>query len=155
MRSISNCFTRPIWRLATRSPSITTRRAAPARPFYRRLRARLTQRAALERRLEAVQGDGASLRTHLTRAHAATHQADPLLAESLQPLPVALQPLWHAFVQLNDSRNGESGIAPTEIEAYGRLHGVCFNPWEAETLMAIDRAWRSAGAEQQQRKGTN
>lgn len=110
------------------------------------------QRAALERRLEAVQGDGASLRTHLTRAHAATRQADPLLAESRRPLPAALQPLWSAFVWLNDSRSGESGIAPTEIEAYGRLGGVRINAWEADTLMAVDRAWRSAGAEQQRRE---
>ena len=97
-------------------------------------------------RLEAVQGDGASLRTHLERAHKVTRELDPMLAESRRPLPLALRQLWSTFVALSYTRQADSGIAPTEIEAYGRLHCVRFLPWEVETLMEIDLAWRTAGA---------
>ena len=86
------------------------------------------------------------MRTHLERLHQATRALDPRLADSRRPLPPALQPLWRAFVTLSDSRAPDSGIAPSEIEAYARLQHLRFTPWETDTLLAIDRAWRAAGA---------
>lgn len=105
-------------------------------------------------RLEAVQGDGATLRVHLERLQKSTGQIDPRLAEVQKPLPPSLQVLWSVFVRLNDTRQGEAGIALREIEAYGRLHNIAFNPWEVESLLDIDRAWRSA-AIAPQRKDMN
>ena len=98
-------------------------------------------------RLEAVQGDGAPLRTHLERLHQATGELDARLAASRRPLPPALRPLWQLFVRLSHSRQGEGGIAPSEIEAYGRLHRLRFTGWEVDTLLDIDLAWRAAGAQ--------
>lgn len=37
-------------------------------------------------------------------------------------------------------------LACTEIEAWGRLTGHQPNPWEVQTLLAMDDAWRAAQA---------
>ena len=105
-------------------------------------------------RLEAAQGDGATLRTHLERLHTATGELDVRLAASRRPLPPALRSLWHLFVTLSHCRAGDGGIAPSEIEAYGRLHRLRFSPWEVDTLLDIDLAWRAAGVPAN-RNGTN
>lgn len=95
--------------------------------------------------LRAPQADGASLLTHLQRA-APYEGADPRLARLAEPLPPTLVPLWEAFCALSHSRQGEGGIAPTEIEAYGRLHQLRLTSWEVDTILATDRAWRAAEA---------
>ena len=112
------------------------------------------QRAAQEMHLEAAQGDGASLRTHLERAYQATHEMDPLLAEVSESLPVPLQPLWDAYARLSHTRQADGGLLPSEIESYGRLHCMRFTPWETEVLLGMDIAARVAGA-QKQRKEVN
>lgn len=103
----------------------------------------MTQRAEREAELEALQGDGATLRTHLERARRAGVIDERLMQP---PLPTVLVDLWGVFVTLSDSRSPDAGIAPTEIEAYGRLHNVRFTPWEVDTLLVVDRAWRVATA---------
>ena len=110
------------------------------------------QRAAQEMHLEAAQGDGASLRTHLERAYQATHKMDPLLAAASEPLPVPLQPLWGAYARLSHTRQAEGGLLPSEIESYGRLQCMRFSPREAEVLLGMDIAARVAGAERQRRE---
>lgn len=105
-------------------------------------------------RLEAAQGDGASLRTHLERAFKATGEMDSQLAEVNQPLRTELQALWDVYARLSYTRQADGGVLPSEIEAYGRLHGLRFTPWEASVLLDMDIAARAAGA-QKQRKEPN
>ena len=91
--------------------------------------------------LSAAQGDGASLRTHLQRAAPYTG-ADPLLVQAAQPLHGSVGHLWAAFATLRSSADGP--IRCTEITAWQQLHRVRLSPWEAETLLAMDRAARDA-----------
>jgi hypothetical protein len=86
-----------------------------------------------------VQPDGATLRSHLQAARRAGVEDERLNGP---PLPRALFGLWSAFIKLSDSRHPDSGIAPTEIEAYGRLQNQRFTPWEVDTLLDVDHAWR-------------
>ena len=106
--------------------------------------------------LSALEGDGAPLRTHLTRLRASTGRLDPRLAASMAPVPPAVAPLWEAFRTLSGTRAPTvEGLAPitcTEIEAWQRLAGVRLTPWEADTLLAVDRSARTAAA--QNRKAT-
>ena len=99
-------------------------------------------------RLQAPQGDGAPLKVHLERAWRATGRMDPLLAEHRRAvLPPAIEPLWRLFVELSGTRLAGEALQPitcTEIEAWQRLQGVRLTPWEADTLLAMDRALRSA-----------
>lgn len=98
--------------------------------------------------LGAAQGDGASLRTHLQRLRNNTGRIDPLLVAVNRPLPAGVAHLWDAFVALSATRapafEGLAAITCTEIEAWQRLHGLRLTPWEVETLLAVDRAARSA-----------
>jgi len=60
----------------------------------------------------------------------------------LPPLPVCAEALWGVFLDLNNCRDvgmAISPIKPSEVLAYQRLHGVRFNPWEVDTLAALDR----------------
>ena len=98
-------------------------------------------------KLSVPQGDGAALAVHLQRLRAATGRVDSDLAESLRPLPRAVAHLWEAFVQLSATRtpaaDGMGPITCLELEAWARLQGVALTPWEADTLLAMDRAARS------------
>lgn len=101
--------------------------------------------------LQEPQGDGAPLRTHLKRLQASTGRIDPLLAQSMKPLPAAVADLWQAFVSLSGTRLAGEALQPitcTEIESWQRLQGVTLSPWEADTLLAMDRALRSAPRQQ-------
>lgn len=97
--------------------------------------------------LGTPQGDGAPLRVHLQRLRQATGRVDAQLAESLRPLPAGVAPLWDVFAALSATRvpaaDGMGPITCVEMEAWQRLHGVALTPWEAETLLAMDRAARS------------
>ena len=93
--------------------------------------------------------DGATLRTHLQRLRANTGSTDPRLQAAATPLPPTVATLWSAFVALSGTRMpvADGGMAPItfgEIEAWQRLTGVRLTPWEVETLLAVDRAARSA-----------
>lgn len=88
-------------------------------------------------RLDMPAADGTSLRTHLQRA-ARAGAADPMLAASRAPLPSAGAALWQTFIDL---RSG-AGVTHAEIESWERLNRVRLSPWDAETLMCIDRAAR-------------
>lgn len=91
--------------------------------------------------LAARQPDGATLREHLQSA-AAQGQVDELLVA--EPLPAAARPLWRVFMSIAGQRRsggmGPSSLTFTDVEAYQRLYGVQFTPWELDTLFAIDAA---------------
>lgn len=59
-------------------------------------------------------------------------------------LPLEIRHLWEAWVRLDQARpigmGAAGGIPPSEIEAYGRLKSQPFEPWEVDTLLALDRA---------------
>lgn len=102
-------------------------------------------------RLQAAQGDGAPLRTHLQRLRQSTGRVDPLLARSMEPLPPAVAALWDVFVVLSGTRGAGDGagggIAPitcAELQAWQALQRLELTPWEADTLLAMDRALRGA-----------
>ena len=94
-------------------------------------------------RLSVPQGDGAPLRLHLQRAQAAGYP-DPMLAESLQPLPEAVEALWHAFLTLRSANDGP--VSHAELVAWQQLNGVRLSPWEIETVLCCDRVARDAEA---------
>ena len=104
--------------------------------------------------LSARQGDGASLRTHLQRAAAATGKPDPLL---LGPgVPDEASELWDAYLRLSASRRAGMGMSPlalVDIEAWCRLTGVRLTPWELDTLIELDSACLAILAKQKDSNG--
>lgn len=91
-------------------------------------------------RLAARQPDGSTLRDHLLAAAAAGVTADPLLQRRAPPAGAVL---WEAFVTLNGARHAgmtPGPILPSEVLAWQQLIGVRLTAWEADTLLAMDRA---------------
>jgi len=90
--------------------------------------------------LATTQPDGSTLRDHLQAAAAAGAAVDPRLSVRV---PASMQALWDAFAALDAARLPSMGASPilcSEIAAWQQLHGVQLSPWEAETLLAMDRA---------------
>jgi hypothetical protein len=87
------------------------------------------------------QADGQPLRAHLLAAAAAGSAPDARLRH--QP-PAAATALWHAWLQLASSRPASMGdplaVPLSEIDAWQRLNGIDMNPWELDTIIAMDRA---------------
>lgn len=85
-----------------------------------------------------MQGDGASLRTHLQRA-AETGRIDDRLYNLC---PKGGESLWSAYGQIGRSRpsgfGGISAVSLSEIESWQRLYGVTLTPWEIDTIIEID-----------------
>lgn len=100
-------------------------------------------------RLSETQADGATLRDHLLAAAAQGSARDPMLDATV---PLGAETLWECFASLSASRAAESGIAPSEIEAWQRLRGVKLTPWEVDTLEAVDRACMSIMRDQAARR---
>lgn len=68
------------------------------------------------------------------------------------PIPTELRYLWSTFLSLSRAR-GNNGFGPnplsfTEIEAWCRLMHIRLDPWEVDTLRAIDDAFLEVAAEQ-------
>ena len=87
--------------------------------------------------MSELQGDGASLRTHLQRAAGTGRIDDRLFNEC----PKQCLPLWTAFTQIGRSRPsgfGASAISLQEIEAWQRLYGVRLTAWELDTIIELD-----------------
>lgn len=93
--------------------------------------------ASVEAELSELQGDGASLRTHLQRAAETGRIDDRLFNEC----PRECLPVWTAYVQIARSRAagfGATGISLQEIEAWQRLYGVRLTAWELDTIIELD-----------------
>jgi hypothetical protein len=77
----------------------------------------------------------------------------PLAREELSgpPCPAAAEYLWAIYLELEGTRTsngyGPNALAWSEIDAYARLRGFRFTPWELDALRALDLAARTAHAE--------
>ena len=99
-------------------------------------------------RLSHRQPDGSTLRAHLQAAASAGIPTDPML---LHRAPPAAAVLWDAFVALNGARHAgmqPGPILPSEVLAWQQLMGLRLTPWEADTLLAMDRAALAASAKE-------
>lgn len=99
--------------------------------------------------MSQVQGDGATLRTHLQRLARNTHRIDSRLAELCRPLAPSCVGVWSAFTSLNRTRaHGPAGPQPIslqDIESWQRLQRVHLTPWEVDLVVDLDSALRGAG----------
>lgn len=87
--------------------------------------------------MSELQGDGASLRTHLQRAAGTGRIDDRLFNEC----PKEGLSVWLTFVQVGRSRPagfGASAVSLQEVEAWQRLFGVRLTAWELETIIELD-----------------
>lgn len=60
-------------------------------------------------------------------------------------MPAAVAYLWTAFQRIRQRRGG-NGFGPcpvewTDIEAFSRLSGIRFAPWEVEIIEELDDLW--------------
>lgn len=67
---------------------------------------------------------------------------------ALPPLPWCLIYLWNRFTRLSN-RRGSNGFGPSlltyiEIEAFQRLTGFRFTPWEIEMIEMLDHEFISS-----------
>ena len=67
-------------------------------------------------------------------------------------LPVECRGVWKLFDELHNRR--AEGFGPAIIDEarlchWQQLHGIQLNPWEIETIFAMDRAWLESVAESQ------
>lgn len=81
----------------------------------------------------------------LERARTAERREELERELDLPPLPWCLVYLWSQFIRLSN-RRGSNGFGPslltyTEIEAFQRLSGFHFTPWEIEMIEVIDQSY--------------
>ena len=96
------------------------------------------------------QPDGATLRTHLQRLYANTGRADEKL--DADGVPAEVRPLWETYLTLSATRRTGMGLSPlalVDIEAWQRMNGIRFSPWELDTLIQLDAACLAVVAKQQ------
>lgn len=115
--------------------------------FYASLREDLKDFAEAVFTLDAPQPDGSRFRDHLegllARASdpAQRRRIEDELASPLMPLEVRY--LWSAFGRLSGRRRfSEAGAHPIgwdELDAFSRLTGAAFAPWEIEVIEMLDR----------------
>lgn len=87
--------------------------------------------------MSELQGDGASLRTHLQRAAGTGRIDDRLFNEC----PKEVRAIWETFTQIGRSRPsgfGVSAVSLQEIESWQRLYGVRLTAWELDTIIELD-----------------
>jgi hypothetical protein len=118
-------------------PPAGPRRHQQDRAFYRRLRESLAECCRAEYELEARQGDGATLRTHLQRLARNAGEVDPRLNIVW---PRSGRPIWEAFRRIGRSMtiNGPGPITAQDILAYQTLYRVEFSAWELEVIESFD-----------------
>jgi len=84
------------------------------------------------------------LKDHLLAGARQGHATALHWLSSGPPLPPAVAHIWAAFIRLHNRRGGGMGPAPlmwTEIEAFARLTGASFDPWELELIEALDNVF--------------
>lgn len=96
--------------------------------------------------LSKPQEDGTPLLVHLQLASEKSGKLHPMLANG-PTLPKGAKQLWDEFLQLHGSR-GSSGWGPqritfVDIDAWQRVNGVTFEPWEISAIRKLDDIWLS------------
>lgn len=99
--------------------------------------------------LNARQPDGSTLREHLLAAARSTGQVDERLNLRCPPEGRSLVQVWSELAASRPSGLGLSGIPPSEIVAWQKLHRVRLSPWEVQTLHEMDAAALSVARGQQ------
>lgn len=111
--------------------------------FHARLIEDFTAFAQSEFELSAVvKEDGLTVRQHL---QAAWERSGVMPAELSLALGDGLERLWSDFMALHGSRAstgfGPARIGYAEIDAYQRVIGARFEPWELDAIRAADNAY--------------
>lgn len=96
------------------------------------------------------------MREHLESYERQTGRVHPMLAEA-PGLPEGLVPLWNDFMALHEAR-GSAGFGPArlsyaDIDAYQRVNGTRFVPWQIAALRRADSAYMTHYAETHKPKG--
>lgn len=91
-----------------------------------------------------VKEDGRTVREHLQAAYERSGIMPDALAAACD-VPEGLETLWADFMAMHGSR-GSSGFGPmrigfAEIDAYQRVHGIRFQPWELDAIRRADNAY--------------
>lgn len=98
--------------------------------------------------------EGATLRDHLTGTWERTGIKP---AQLDNPLPEGCETLWRDFLALHGCRgvgmNGPSRISWADLDAYQRVQGFRFEPWEVEAIRRADGAYMRAQAEARKPQG--
>lgn len=85
------------------------------------------------------------MRDHLTVVWKATGRKPPEL--ELPPLAAALRDLWETYLEIAAARDGGgfgmAAIGWKDLAAWQQVTQCRLSPWEAETLVKIDRAVRA------------
>ncbi len=93
--------------------------------------------------LREPQEDGSPLIAHLEAAWRQSGVKPETLAEA-PLLPPACEGLWRGFLELHACRcsggMGPSRITYMDIDAYQRVTGMKFDPWELEAIRQTDAA---------------
>ena len=93
--------------------------------------------------------DGRPLREHLEAAYRQTGKLPALLADAPR-LPMGTEALWRDFLSLHASRGsngfGLNRIGYLELDAYQRVHGFRFEPWQIDAIQRADAAFITAHA---------
>ena len=79
-------------------------------------------------------------RDHLIACAQATGIAPPEL--QIPPIPASCKILWDVFLQLYGANS--KGINFGEITHWQTLNDVVLNPWELDTILALDKVARKA-----------
>lgn len=105
--------------------------------------------AADQFELDTVQKDGSTLRQHLAGSWERSGIEPRRLADA-PALPDALEPLWLDFMELHASRAnsgfGPSRISFAEIEAFQRVRGGKFLPWQIDAIRRADAKYIASRA---------
>lgn len=96
--------------------------------------------------LSAPDKDGVTLQAHLEglllRARTSEKRSEIEAQLHVPPLPKAVEYIWFAFIRLANRRQstgfGPARISWMELEAFQRLTGQWFSPWEIELIEALD-----------------
>ncbi|MEY9466286.1 hypothetical protein ABH973_006699 [Bradyrhizobium ottawaense] len=100
--------------------------------------------------MDAKDKDGFSLREKLEgklkRTRSGKGRAEIKAQLAVPPFPLPLLYLWNSFQRLSGRRTGSGfGINPiayADIEAFARLNGKCFAPFEIELIEDLDNLFR-------------
>lgn len=70
----------------------------------------------------------------------------------VDPLPVAVRPVWNAFIAMHE-RRGSNGYGPNpitwhDIAAWQAVSGLVLTPWEASVVGTLDGVAMAAAAKQ-------